>query len=398
MARRINEIKKPDLISLQKKVEAVAGFTIKNPVDCEQLSDSIFKKTKFYISSATLKRFMGFYDSGFKSSYQTLDILSIYCGHDGWNNFINPTNRDINITDEEITFLKNIFNLKDYNQILDHDETMQMVSRRIAERLREAPESIEKIVPFLAKNKLSQVFYFEHFPDYDYLVSYQYKGYIEYLKHKKTTEAQIFGNCILFFRAFLIMDKELMKVYHQNLINIEITEDIHPMPLGRYYKCLILFEHFVMQKSISKILQHIYSIEKRLPRIGLHFKNFPGFHYFVADSLILCGYYKDTLKLIELATKNYTIHREFVWKGYYRQFQLMMAEANYRLNRKWKSLALIEKINPSNFYFISQTYFTVRYNLLFIEMTDGKSKANKIKETKSLIVKHQFLVLSNFYQ
>ncbi len=290
-----------------------------------------------------------------------------------------------------MTFFKNIFNLKDYSDIADHDETMQMVSRRIAERLREDPKAFETILPDLAKNKLAQVFYFEHFPDYDNLVSFQHKGYTEYLKHKKTPEAQVFGNCILFFGAFLSADNILMEQYYEKLMQIEIPDDIHPMPLGRYYQCLILFQHFVEEKPIDNILKQIYAIEKRLPRIGLHFKNFPGLHYFVADALILSGYYKDALKIIDLATKNYSIYREFVWKGYYRQFQLMMAEAYFHLKKTKKAEQLLKKINPEKFYFISRKYFTTRRNLLLIQL--NKENSNLKKETNELINKHSFLIL-----
>lgn len=396
MARTSNIVSQKQVLLLKQELILKAGFAILNPIDCEKLSDAIYRKTKFYISSSSLKRFMGFHKSDFNPSYQTLDIISIFCEYDGWNDFINPNNHIEPVSNEELLFFKTIFNLKDYNTISDHDETMQMVSRRIAERLRQDPKAFETIIPDLAKNKLAQIFYFEHFPDYDNLVSYQYKGYIEYLKYKKTTEAQIFGNCLLFFSAFLMMDKSLMKKYHTNLMGINITNEIHPMPLGRYYQCLILFQHFVEEKSIDKTLKHIYSIEKRLPRIGLHFKNFPGFHYFVADALILSGHYKDALKIIELATKNYIIYREFVWKGYYRQFQLMMAEAHFHLKNTKKATLLLNKINPEKFYFISRQYFTVRLNLLRIQL--HKENSNLKKETKELINKHGFYVLNLLYQ
>jgi len=392
MARTSNKVSEKQINQLKQELVLNAGFTIKNPIDCEKLSDVIFRKTKYYISSATLKRFMGFHFSGFKPSYQTLDILAIFCGHDGWNDFINPIKRVEHVTNEELIFFKTIFDLNDYNEISDHDETMQMVSRRIAERLRKDPKAFEAILPDLAKNKLAQIFYFEHFPDYDNLVSFQYKGYVEYLKYKKTPEAQIFGNCLLFFRAFLLMDKSLMKKYHNRLMQIIIPDDMHPMPLGRYYQCLILFQHFVENKPIDIILKQIYSIEKRLPRIGLHFKNFPGFHYFVADSLILSGHYKDAIKIIQLATNNYCIYKEFVWKGYYRQFQLMLAEAYHHLRNNKKALTLVAKINPDRFYFISRKYFLVRRNLLLIHLGKGNSKL--LKETEEMISNHNFYALN----
>lgn len=388
MARKPNMVNKTDVVRLKQVVETTAGFNVLNPIDCERLSDMVFRRTKHYISPATLKRFMGFYKSGFNSSYQTLDILSIFCGYDGWSGFIKPDKNKTGISQNELDFFMSFFKEKDYTNLADHDETMQLLSRRIAERLREDPKAFEKIIPDLAKSELAQIFYFEHFPDYDNLVAYQYKGYIEYLKHKTSPEAQIFGNSLLFFRSFLLMDTALMNHYYEALMQIEIPENIHPMPLGRYYQCLLLYAHFVEDKSLVKIIKHIYSIEKRLPRIGLHFKNFPGFHYFVADALVLCGYYNDVLKLIDFATKNYRIYKEFVWKGYYRQFQLMQAEAHYHLNNKEKALHLISKINPNTFYFISRKYFTARYGLLKIQL--GVVTKQEKEETVFLIKSCQF--------
>lgn len=389
MARKTNKVNTVDVNHLRKEVIKQTAFNIDNPVDCVRLSDAVFRKTKHYISAATLKRFMGFYASGFKPSYQTLDILSIYCGYDGWTDYNNPSKTKTTVTNEELALFTSFFNIKDYTQISDHDETMQLLSRRIAERLREDPKAFEKIVPELAKNKLAQTFYFEHFPDYDNLVSYQYKGYIEYLKHKTTPEALLFGNCMLFFRAFLLMDVSLMKHYYEILLKLNVPDNIHPMPLGRYYQCLMLYTHIIERKPLTKILKQIYALEKQMPRIGLHFKNFPGFHYFVADALVLCGYYKDVLKIITLATNNYRIYREFVWKGYYRQFQLMQAEAYYHLNEKEKALALLHKIHPKQFYFISRGYFTIRCNLLKSQLGIGTKEIKT--QTQALLKKCEFL-------
>lgn len=117
-----------------------------------------------------------------------------------------------------------------------------------------------------------------------------------------------------------------MQRYYDILMALEIPEAIHPMPMGRYYQCMLLYTHFVAKKPLNKLLQQIFSIEKRMPRVGLHFKNFPGFHYFVVDGLVLTHHFKEAIKLMGLAVKDYKMHREFVWKGYYRQFQLLAAE------------------------------------------------------------------------
>ena len=393
MARKPNILSQSDLSRLKQEVVRRAGFTLLNPVDCERLSDAIIRRTKNYLSPSTLKRFWGFHTSGFNPSYQTLDILAVYCGYDGWTSFVSPKVQKLHVTDEELYFFKSIFNIKDYYNIQDHDETMQLVSRRIAERLRADPKAFEEILPELAKNTLAQIFYFEHFPDYDNLVSFQYKGYIEYLKNKVSPDAQIFGNCLLFFRAFLLNDSDLMRKYFNILLKIEMPVDLHPMPMGRYYQCIILYTHFVEKSSLDKLLKQIFQLESKIPAIGLHFKNFPGFHYFVADSLVLTGHYKEAMLLIDKASERYKIYKEFVWKGYYRQFQLMYAECYYALKKPKKAQSLLLKINPDNFYFISRNYFKVRFNLLKIKISK-RIDSNLLFETESIIESCHFKVFS----
>lgn len=384
MARKPNPVPDQLLQKLRDEIRKCSGLAIQNPVECEQLSDLILRKTKFYLSPSTLKRLMGFYKNNFFPSYQTLNITCLYCGYDGWQEFINPNKTKTRITTEELEFFKKIFFKQDYYIPSEHDEAMQTVTRRIAERLREDPKVFESLVPELAKNPLVQIFYFEHFPDYDNLVSFHYKGYMEYLKYKKTSEAQIFGNCLLFFRAFLMQDKSLMHHYYQILTALEIPDTIHPMPLGRYYQCAILYRHFIEKKSISHLLKQVWALEKKVPRMGLHFKNFPGFHYFVADALILSGYYQEAIKLIEKASKEYKIYREFVWKGYYRHFQLMLAEAHFALGKIENAKNLIRKINPEKFYFISKMYFTIRFNILKLKLSNKKDIALENITLKSI--------------
>ncbi|MFN4235046.1 MAG: hypothetical protein ACK4IK_09605 [Bacteroidia bacterium] len=388
MARKPNKIDKNTIEKLKEEVSKTFAKPILNPIDCDKLSDDIFSKTKHYISSSTLKRFWGFHHINFYPSYQTLNILSAYCGFDGFHNFnFNKKEKSI-ISEADIKLLNEIFNETDYLSIKDlkeYDESMQLITRKVALKLRENPKYFESCIKDLAKNKLAQIFYFEHFPDYDILVEYQFKAYEEYLKHKNTCEAKVFGNSLLFFRGFLLEDKILMKKYYKILSSINLEENIHPMAIGRLYKCFLLYNTYVENKESKDLIKHIFSIEKKMPRVGLHFTNFPGFHYFVADGLILCNYNKEAIKLITKAFENYNITREFVWKGYYRQLQLMLAEAYYNIGEKEKSEKLISKINPESFYFITRNYFRTRYLILKYKVSKNikykKEAINRINES-----------------
>ncbi|SDP30979.1 hypothetical protein SAMN05428975_1097 [Mucilaginibacter sp. OK268] len=55
--------------------------------DCKTLSAQISNKTSHTVSETTLKRIYGFALSKFKPSLFTIDVLSNYCGYNGWDDF-----------------------------------------------------------------------------------------------------------------------------------------------------------------------------------------------------------------------------------------------------------------------------------------------------------------------
>ncbi|MDN5288732.1 MAG: hypothetical protein JWR38_5006 [Mucilaginibacter sp.] len=55
--------------------------------DCKTLSALISDKTNHTVSETTLKRIYGFAFSKFKPSLFTIDVLSNYCGYNGWEDF-----------------------------------------------------------------------------------------------------------------------------------------------------------------------------------------------------------------------------------------------------------------------------------------------------------------------
>ena len=75
------------LEELKDCVLIAAAVTNLTPSDCKLISMLISKKTKQNISETTLKRVYGFAYSKFKPSYFTLDVLSKYCGYEGWEDF-----------------------------------------------------------------------------------------------------------------------------------------------------------------------------------------------------------------------------------------------------------------------------------------------------------------------
>jgi hypothetical protein len=63
--------------------------------DCKILSARISDKTNHTVSETTLKRIYGFALSKFKPSLFTIDVLSNYCGYNGWDDFCKKQDRQL---------------------------------------------------------------------------------------------------------------------------------------------------------------------------------------------------------------------------------------------------------------------------------------------------------------
>lgn len=75
------------IINLRKSVEYTIGRKIRTPKDFDFLSQTIYNKLHFYISSTTLKRIWGYLKERTDTRVAILDALSRFVGYRDWDNF-----------------------------------------------------------------------------------------------------------------------------------------------------------------------------------------------------------------------------------------------------------------------------------------------------------------------
>lgn len=73
-------------------IEKKFGREIRYPLDCELLSEDIFKQTKQKISVSTLKRLLGFVKGFVEPRLFTLDTLAKYLGYSNWDVYLEDIN------------------------------------------------------------------------------------------------------------------------------------------------------------------------------------------------------------------------------------------------------------------------------------------------------------------
>jgi len=357
MARKPNKINARDLEALKKNVLQKSGMTIRYPKDCKGLAGEIYNVTNKYISESTLKRFLGFHDSGFFPSYETIHILEQYVKNKG--------DSEIN-ADTAIRLILDFFEPVHFGQIDNADVGFQAACRRIALTLKKNPALFERVYRQLAKNEMGRRFYFDLFPDYEMLSSFQYKGYELYLKYDNTYEGKMFARCLLFLKSFFINDDQGMKHWLQEInATYQPETTLHPYVLGRVYQVKLIGSYFFNKKEIRPVIKTVFRLEKIQPRNKRNLAwEFPGFHYFACDGLWHVGEWEALRQLSEIALNEFDRFTEFGWNGYYGHLYLYNALALAKLGRIKEAEKNMKYINPDRFYFISKDYFTRLYNIL----------------------------------
>ncbi len=399
MPRKPTNINPKHLAVLKTKVLDTARITLNRSVDCDKLAEFVSTQTKTYINGITFKRLYGFTKYPFNPSVQTLDILCRFVGFDNWHHFEQSLYTNHPVSHQELDILLSFYDFDFINTIEPHSGGIQSMSRKIALRLREDVTAFKRAIPVLATKKYAQIFFTEHFPDYDNLCTYYYLLYKEYVQRKHTPEAQIFGYAMLFLRAFWQQSKKQCKTYLTEINRQRLSADIHPYVVGRYFACNMLFErYFGLPEKVSLLYNEYLQFSKNLPKEGTHFLDFPASEYIVSEALLLCKEYQKCLTVVRQGFDAFPVKMEFARKGYYRQMQLLGLIARKYLSPGFNMMPLLEKINPEGFYFISKKHFSAYYyfawflhtqNSRYLRQATAVSKSTGNRFFINMFLKHQ---------
>jgi hypothetical protein len=103
----------------------------------------------------------------------------------------------------------------------------------------------DRLIRKFASQEIGQIYFFEEFADTNYLYNNFKYRIEEYLKHKKTPEALLYGNSMLFLAGFLKMDTKACKSHYLLIKDIEPCSNIHPWPIARRLAYLTLYDFFI---------------------------------------------------------------------------------------------------------------------------------------------------------
>lgn len=384
MPRPKNTVNEKHIVQLKELVHQTFGKKITHSFECELVSKDIKKVTGTYISPQTLRRFLGFLQTGFAPSAQTLNAVAAYTGFSNWHSFTEqavPSQQYQSLTlDQESNLYLDFYKIE---MKAEADMNYHNASRNIAFRILFNPALLSKLAPALAKNEVSQVYFFERFPYIDGLCT-DYKRSIQLYLQKKDQEAQVFGNSLLFLSAFLSGRNKELKLFIDRINKFDLDRHMHPFTLARYIGSNILYEHSRNNNANIWIAEANKWNKYFLQKNNMSFWHYPYFQHLIADYLNLAGLFQESYSIIR--TINQTSKDYEIEKGYKEALEVIYQIAKHSSSpQKYKewfdTTRAFESINPlfKKFYQL-QAYCSYRSGL-----SKGKKKQNTNDKISELI-------------
>lgn len=391
-----NHLKKQLLEELKNFTNNTFTEPITYSFQCEELSKHIKKVTGSYISAQTLRRLYGFIKSDFYPSIKTINILAVYNGFPNWHSFTQQL-ADINYhsltLDQEASLYLSFFEIEIKEE---GDMNYHNASKNVALRILSNPQLLTKLSSSLASNPVSQIYFFERFPYTDGLASPIYKRSIQQYLQKQTTEAQIYGNSLLFLSAFLCKKNKELKRSYEQLMHFTLNENIHPFAIARYLGSNVLY-YQIKKKSLRNLLIEInkwndFFLQKEKITIW----QYPYFQHLMASYLNLAGLFDESysiIRSIRMEDKEYEIE-----SGYKEALQIISTIGRHSVPsfdyKNWfinESEKYLESISP-----LFKKFYELQALCVYRSLVQGKKREKAHQKISRLVERTGFVYFITF--
>jgi hypothetical protein len=422
-----------DKQNLQVAVERVFGKRIVNRPDCEELSSSIYKKTKLLISYNTLRRFFDIAGQKNNSSVSkaSLDILSRYCEFQSYFEFyiqqesidslgklyklqlaiiqqeeftiqsiegcLNQLNKNehlyslmnyitvVAFNRGDVPFLKKlfcierIFNGEDY--LHPH---LYFLIQTIGVQVQNHPDIAKKLWESWAKDPQARFYYFELFVDMTKLVQSHYIGIEYYLNHSTKLQDIVFANTLLNWRLLLLNETKRARKQLEKLDSTIDLTSIHPIPAARMMNCKLVLNFKENGLVSDDLLEEVETLFN-------YFNNetHPFFEHFICEGLVVSKCYQLALNYIQEANAKKQLYQSFYLNGSTERLKILEAYCRFQIGDHEIANQLKEQIKLE-----SLDSFCKEYDSIFFHAIDKQTCSKEtIQQIDNLGYSHLFALL-----
>ncbi|RTQ50198.1 hypothetical protein EJV47_11225 [Hymenobacter gummosus] len=289
--------------ALREAVAARFGQPLRYPSHCDALEQQLQRTAATggrRLSPSTLRRFFGLVHKQGGYHLHTLDTLARYTGHADFAAFGRAVAALAAAPPAPTAAAPDIPELLGMAQ-LAYPERLLLgyflgrVTRPAAPTGPAAPLALR-----LAAHPAGQEFFVESFVDLASLNGAYGELLREYLRHKPTPEAQLFGHCTLFLGEFLGGDEPAWRQRLKQLLALPCAPGLHAFPQGRraFAQLVAAWYDAPDQPLPAALLAQVEQQAAQLPPVPsapalpAFYNQFPaGYHFLVAEALFLAGQY-----------------------------------------------------------------------------------------------------------
>ena len=290
------------------------GQPLRYPSHCDALEAELQKAGGTgarRLSPSTLRRFFGLVDKEGGFHLHTLDTLARYAGHDTFADF----GKSVASHATTAASPTDIPELLAMEQLAPPERLLLGYFLGRVTRPAQPGGAAAPLALRLAAHPAGQEFFVESFVDLAHLNGAYGEVLAEYLRHKLTPEAHLFGHGALFLKEFLANDASAWRARLQLLRALPVPADVHAFPRGRRAFAEIVAawhdagEAPAPQELLSGLLAEAAAVPKpAIPPVPAPaFYNFfpAGYHFFVAEGLFLTSHFEALYHWLEFTQSEF---------------------------------------------------------------------------------------------
>lgn len=369
---------------LRLDIEKKLGHKITNAKECELLSEEIKTSTKHIVSSQTFRRFFGIinYSGGYNK--QLLNILSNFCGHENFDQYTQQL--------VAVQFADCFQETENYNPKSLWEQS-EMLCTKIATSSQLLVETHYKLL----KYPLARQFFMEHHPMRDLLSTVYSQYFLEYLKYKDTTEAQLFAYSFLYNAAYLSENEELKDLYYQKLISLKPTPEVFVLPAARYFGIQLLHaDSLGNDKLFNEIWEKMLIARLQYKTASEH--SVCSFEYIILEELIFTNRVQEMQFLIENHTDQKYQDRNFIPEeikiNHQQVWKILCAIVYHKTAQTEKLELILSEIDLTKLTIGWKDYYSILYHLILFSNNQSLG-TEQIKTIENLLKGKNFTYLEN---
>ena len=309
------------------------GQLLRYPSQCDALEAELAKTVGNggrRLSPSTLRRFFGLVENEGGYHLHTLDTLARYAGHADFAAFGRTVAGHAQADTAAADFPTDIPELLALARLAPPERLLLGYFLGRVTRPARPGGAAAPLALRLAAHPAGQEFFVESFVDLAHLNGAYGEVLREYLRHKPTPEAQLFGHGALFLGEFLAEDEAAWRLRLRQLLALPVPAAAHAFPRGRRaFAEIVAAWHAAPDAALPPdLLPRLRREAAAVPRaaasvppLPAFYNLFPaGYHFFVAEALFLTAQFAALAEWVaetnaafpELATLELNVYNELL--------------------------------------------------------------------------------------